>query len=190
MAATPRSRGLPLPGRICPHSPIFQQTTSLKTRTSAGISGYTGSDASSWMQSARTICAPGNLGLFKQIDVKRAFEAAQLAGIEVASVDIDRTGKISIVPKSKTGGDDPAPKKPRPASCNQNLGIKPCHGARAIPTCSGTLTGAAICAGLWDGQREKLSLHGLRKAAARRLAEAGCTVHEIASLIRGRAIHA
>jgi hypothetical protein len=35
-----------------------------------------------------------------------------------------------------------------------------------------------------------LSLHGLRKAAARRLAEAGCTVHEIASLIRGRAIHA
>jgi hypothetical protein len=52
--------------------------------------------------------------LFKQIDVKRAFEAAQLAGIEVASVDIDRSGKISIVPKSKTGG-DPAPKK-APAS--------------------------------------------------------------------------
>jgi hypothetical protein len=49
--------------------------------------------------------------LFKQIDVKRAFEAAQLAGIEVASVDIDRSGKISIVPKSKTAGGEPAPKK-------------------------------------------------------------------------------
>jgi hypothetical protein len=49
--------------------------------------------------------------LFKQIDVKRAFEAAQLAGIEVASVDIDRSGKISIVPRGKTGGEDLAPKK-------------------------------------------------------------------------------
>ena len=49
--------------------------------------------------------------LFKQIDVKRAFEAAQLAGIEVASVDIDRSGKISIVPKSKTGGADRSPVK-------------------------------------------------------------------------------
>lgn len=29
------------------------------------------------------------------------------------------------------------------------------------------------------GLPESLSLHGLRKAAARRLAEAGCTVHEI-----------
>jgi integrase len=32
------------------------------------------------------------------------------------------------------------------------------------------------------GLPEKLSLHGLRKAAARRLAEAGCTVHEIAAV--------
>jgi len=32
------------------------------------------------------------------------------------------------------------------------------------------------------GLLEKLSLHGLRKAAARRLAEAGCSVHEIASI--------
>jgi integrase len=32
------------------------------------------------------------------------------------------------------------------------------------------------------GISSKLALHGLRKAAARRLAEAGCTVHEIASI--------
>jgi integrase len=32
------------------------------------------------------------------------------------------------------------------------------------------------------GLPENLSLHGLRKAAARRLAEAGCTVHEIAAI--------
>ena len=38
--------------------------------------------------------------------------------------------------------------------------------------------GAIRAAGLSD----KLSMHGLRKAAARRLAEAGCTTHEIASI--------
>jgi integrase len=32
------------------------------------------------------------------------------------------------------------------------------------------------------GLPDRLSLHGLRKAAARRLAEAGCTVHEIAAI--------
>ena len=32
------------------------------------------------------------------------------------------------------------------------------------------------------GLSDKLSMHGLRKAAARRLAEAGCTTHEIASI--------
>ncbi len=32
------------------------------------------------------------------------------------------------------------------------------------------------------GLPDELSMHGLRKAAARRLAEAGCTVHEIASI--------
>lgn len=32
------------------------------------------------------------------------------------------------------------------------------------------------------GLPDRLSLHGLRKAAARRLAEAGCTTHEIAAI--------
>jgi integrase len=32
------------------------------------------------------------------------------------------------------------------------------------------------------GLPSKLSLHGLRKAAARRLAEAGCSVHEIGAI--------
>jgi integrase len=32
------------------------------------------------------------------------------------------------------------------------------------------------------GLPDRLSLHGLRKAAARRLAEAGCTAHEIAAI--------
>jgi integrase len=34
----------------------------------------------------------------------------------------------------------------------------------------------------WAGLPDRLSLHGLRKAAARRLAEAGCTTHEIAAI--------
>jgi integrase len=33
-----------------------------------------------------------------------------------------------------------------------------------------------------------LNVHGLRKAAARRLAEAGCTVHEIASITGHRSL--
>lgn len=35
---------------------------------------------------------------------------------------------------------------------------------------------------------DELSLHGLRKAAARRLAEAGCTTHEIASITGHRTL--
>jgi integrase len=38
------------------------------------------------------------------------------------------------------------------------------------------------------GLPRKLSLHGLRKAAARRLAEAGCSVHEIASVTGHRTL--
>ena len=38
------------------------------------------------------------------------------------------------------------------------------------------------------GLPEKLSLHGLRKAAARRLAEAGCSAHEIAAVTGHRTL--
>lgn len=38
------------------------------------------------------------------------------------------------------------------------------------------------------GVGEKLSPHGLRKAAARRLAEAGCTSHQIASITGHRTL--
>lgn len=64
--------------------------------------------------------------------------------------------------------------------------------ARDRLTFIATATGAPFAAaslGNWfreavraAGLSDELSLHGLRKAAARRLAEAGCTVHEIASI--------
>lgn len=49
--------------------------------------------------------------LFKETDIKRAFQAAKLAGVDVARVEIDRSGKISIVLRSEVAGRDIAPTK-------------------------------------------------------------------------------
>ena len=47
---------------------------------------------------------------FKEVDIKRAFQAAKLAGVDVARVDIAKDGKISIVPTSAVGGKAESPK--------------------------------------------------------------------------------
>jgi hypothetical protein len=47
--------------------------------------------------------------LFKETDVKRAFQAARMAGVDVARVDIGKDGKISIVPR------EPAKESPKTA---------------------------------------------------------------------------
>jgi hypothetical protein len=46
--------------------------------------------------------------LFKETDFKRAFQAAKLAGVDVARIDISK-GMISIVPKEPVATE--APKK-------------------------------------------------------------------------------
>jgi retron-type reverse transcriptase len=56
---------------------------------------------------------------------------------------------------------------------------------RVIETEEGTPQGAVISpllANIYLRVRKGLSLHGLRKAACRRLAEAGCTPHEIMAI--------
>jgi hypothetical protein len=45
---------------------------------------------------------------FKETDIKRAFRAAKIAGIDVARLDIGRDGKISIVPTSAVVGGNKA----------------------------------------------------------------------------------
>jgi hypothetical protein len=45
---------------------------------------------------------------FKLNNVKRAFTAAKMAGVEVLRVDIDREGKISIFPAKVTQADQPS----------------------------------------------------------------------------------
>lgn len=44
--------------------------------------------------------------LFRETDIKRAFQAAKLAGINVARVDIGRDGTISIIPARGAAQDD------------------------------------------------------------------------------------
>jgi hypothetical protein len=36
---------------------------------------------------------------FKQSDVTRAIRAATAAGVEIARIDVDRDGRISVIPK-------------------------------------------------------------------------------------------
>ena len=50
--------------------------------------------------------------LFRETDVKRAFEAAKLAGIDVARVEIGKDGTISIIPAKGATDAKPAPLKP------------------------------------------------------------------------------
>jgi integrase len=60
----------------------------------------------------------------------------------------------------------------------------PRTGAWTAPHLSREMKRALVKAGLPAG----LNVHGLRKAAARRLAEAGCTTHEIASVTGHRSL--
>jgi hypothetical protein len=39
---------------------------------------------------------------FRTTDVKRAFKAARAAGVEVARVEIDKDGRITVVPGKPT----------------------------------------------------------------------------------------
>jgi integrase len=92
---------------------------------------------------------------------------------------------VITVKQSKTGATVPAPIVPELRAALDLLArdrltfISTSSGAPYTPAGLGNWFREAVrSAGLSD----ELSLHGLRKAAARRLAEAGCTTHEIASI--------
>jgi hypothetical protein len=42
---------------------------------------------------------------FRQSDLARALRAARAAGLEIARVEVDRTGKITVIPGKPDSGD-------------------------------------------------------------------------------------
>ena len=66
---------------------------------------------------------PARASLFKETDVKRAFQAAKLAGIDVARVEIGKDGTIMALSRIVAG----VPRRPRGDNALTKLRLKFVH---------------------------------------------------------------